>query len=201
MASLSFSVKDLPPEGTRIACVVGREELQLEEKDPGIRDVLALTATIRAEEADFQVEGELNGLLLHDCVRCLEEFAAPADVSFRAVYKDPGSGPGPALGSRRPKRQEPGPGSRAGAGSGTADSVREETDSYPVMEQRIELQEMLREQLILSIPMQPLCSEACQGLCQVCGQNLNVQRCGCEAVRTESPFAILQDAFKLKPWS
>ena len=193
MASLSFSVKDLPPEGTRIACVVGREELQLEEKDPGIQDVLALTATIRAEEADFQVEGELNGLLLHDCVRCLEEFAAPAGVSFRAVYKDPGSGPGQALSSRRPKRREP--------GAGPADSVREETDCYPVMEQRIELQEMLREQLILSIPMQPLCSEACQGLCQVCGQNLNVQRCGCEAVRAESPFAILQDAFKLKPWS
>ena len=191
MTSLSFSVKDLSPDGTRIACVVGREELQLEEKDPGIQDVLALTATIRAEEANFLVEGELNGLLLHECVRCLEEFASPADVAFRASYKDPSS--------RRPNKREPDPGSRSGAGSGPGDSVREETDSYPVMEQRIELQEMLREQLILSIPMQLLCSEECQGLCQVCGQNLNVQRCGCEVVKTESPFAVLQEAFKLKP--
>ena len=176
MASLSFSVKDVPPEGTRIACVVGKEDLQLDERDPGIQDVLALTATIHADETNFLVEGELNGLLLHECVRCLESFATPADLSFRAVYKD--------RSQRRSKEPEAVPG----------DSEREETDCHSVVEQRIELQEMLREQLILSIPMQPLCSEGCQGLCQVCGQNLNVQRCGCKEVKTESPFAILQEA-------
>lgn len=178
MALLSFSVKDVPPEGARVACVVGKEDLQLDEHDPGIQDVLALTATIQAGETDFLVEGELNGLLLHECVRCLETFAAPADLSFRAVYRDPGR--------RRSKEAEAAPG----------DSRAEETDSHPVVEQRIDLQEMLREQLILSIPMQPLCSEGCQGLCQVCGQNLNVRRCGCEEVKTESPFAILHAAFK-----
>ncbi len=176
MASLSFSVKDVPPEGTRIACVVGKEDLQLDEHDPGIQDVLALTATIHADETNFLVEGELNGLLLHECVRCLESFATPADLSFQAVYKD--------RSQRRSKEPEAVPG----------DSEREETDCHSVVEQRIELQEMLREQLILSIPMQPLCSEGCQGLCQVCGQNLNVQRCGCKEVKTESPFAILQEA-------
>ena len=183
MASLSFSVNDLSSEGTRIACVIGREDLQLEENDPGIRDALALTATLCAEESNVLVEGELNGLLLHECVRCLEEFVAPAEVSFRAVYADPSRG--------RSKRPE--------SGAKPGDSGREETDCYPMTEQRIELQAMLREQLILSIPMQPLCSEDCQGLCQVCGQTLNVRRCGCEAVKTASPFAILREAFKLKP--
>ena len=177
MASLSFSAKDLPPEGTRIDCVVGKEDLQLEENDPGMQDVLALTATIRAEETDFRVEGELNGLLLHECVRCLESFTRPADLSFRVVYKEL---------SRRLSKEP----------KAAGDSEPEETDCHPVVEQRIELQEMLREQLILSVPMQPLCSEACQGLCQVCGQNLNVQRCGCGEVKVESPFAILQEAFK-----
>jgi uncharacterized protein len=181
VASLSFSVKDIPPEGTRIACVVGREELQLEENDPGIQDVLALTATLHAEEANVRVEGELNGLLLHECVRCLEEFATPAALSFRALYKD--------LSQRHSKKQEP--------DAVPGDSDPEETDCHLVVEQRIALQAMLRERLILSIPMQPLCSEECQGLCQVCGQNLNVQRCGCEGVKTESPFASLQKAFKL----
>ena len=177
MASLSFSVKDIPPEGARLACVVGKEDLQLEANDPGIQDELALTATIRAEEADFLVEGELNGLLLHECVRCLEAFTTPADLSFRTVYKE--------LSRRRSKEPE-----------AAGDSEPEETDCHPVVEQRIELQEMLREQLILSIPMQPLCSERCQGLCQACGQNLNVRRCGCEEVKAESPFAILQEAIQ-----
>ena len=178
MASLSFSVKDVPPEGTRISCVVGKEDLQLDENDPGIQDVLALTATIHAEETDFLVEGELNGLLLHECVRCLETFATPADLSFQVVYQDPGRW------------------QSKGVEAVHGDSGAEETDCRSVLEQRIELQEMLREQLILSIPMQPLCSEGCQGLCQVCGQNLNVQGCGCKEVKTESPFAVLQAAFK-----
>ena len=181
VASLSLSVKEIPPEGTRITCIVGREELQLEEKDLALKDGLALTATVRAEDANFWVEGELNGLLVHECVRCLEEFTAPADLSFRALYKD--------LSRRRAKRQEP------NAGPWAPD--REKTDCHLVVEQQIELQEMLREQLILSIPMQPFCSEGCRGLCQVCGQNLNVQTCGCEEVNTKSPFAGLHDALKL----
>ena len=123
------------------------------------------------------LEGELNGLLLHECVRCLESFTRPADLSFRVVYKEL---------SRRLSKEP----------KAAGDSEPEETDCHPVVEQRIELQEMLREQLILSVPMQPLRSEACQGLCQVCGQNLNVRRCGCGEVKVESPFAILQEAFK-----
>ncbi len=178
MASLSLSVKDVPAEGTRITCVVGKEDLQLDENDPGIQDVLALTATVHAQEMNFLVEGELNGLLLHECVRCLETFATPAELSFRAVYHDP---------ERRQSK---------GAKAVHEDSRAEETDCHSVVEQRIELQEMLREQLILSIPMQPLCSEGCQGLCQVCGQNMNVQGCGCKEVKTGSPFAVLQAAFK-----
>ena len=187
VTSLSFSVKEIPPEGTRIACVVGKEELQLEEKDLGLQDGLALTATIRAEDPNFWVEGELNGLLVHECVRCLEEFTAPADLSFRALYKD--------LSRRRAKRQEP--------NAVHGDPDREKTDCHLVVEQQIELQEMLREQLILSIPMQPLCSKGCRGLCQVCGQNLNVQTCGCEGLKTKSPFADLYDALKLlqKPFA
>lgn len=181
VTSLSFSVKDIPPEGLRVACVVGSEDLQLEAQDPGIQDALALTAIICAEEADFLVDGELNGLLRYECVRCLEEFATPVTLAFRAVYKDPSP--------RRSKKQEP--------DAVPEDSDRQATDCYPVLEQRIELQEMLREHLILSVPMQPLCGEGCHGLCQTCGQNFNVRRCGCEGVKTESPFAVLQEAFKL----
>ncbi len=39
---------------------------------------------------------------------------------------------------------------------------------------------MVREQLVLSLPADPVCREDCQGLCTVCGANLNERDCGCD---------------------
>jgi uncharacterized protein len=50
---------------------------------------------------------------------------------------------------------------------------------------------MLREQVILDAPMQPLCREECQGLCPVCGQDRNERRCDCREQEQTSPFAVL----------
>lgn len=181
MASLVVSLRDIPPEGMRVTCTVGGEDLQLAEKDPGIKDVLALTVDVYADEAHSHcwVDGELHGLLIHDCVRCLEAFDVPADVSFRALYKDLEWRGAPGWEDQR-----------------DGESDREAVDYYPMVTHHIELHDALREHVILSAPMQPLCSETCQGLCQVCGQNLNVKTCDCEEVRVPSPFAVLQDVFK-----
>lgn len=40
--------------------------------------------------------------------------------------------------------------------------------------------EQIRENLILNIPIQPLCKHDCKGLCQVCGKNKNISSCSCE---------------------
>ncbi len=180
MSSLSVSLRDIPSEGMRVACVVGREDLQLAEKDPRIKDVLALTADVQADGEDWRVEGEVHGLLVHECVRCLEAFDMPADISFRALYKD------------LEQRGAPG----RGSDHGEEESDREAVDYYPTVMRRIELHDVLREHVILSAPMQPLCSEICRGLCQVCGQNLNMKACECEEVKVKLPFAVLQDVLK-----
>ena len=44
----------------------------------------------------------------------------------------------------------------------------------------IDLSPLVRELSLLEIPMKPICREDCQGLCMVCGQNLNEADCGCE---------------------
>ena len=180
MASLSVSLRDIPSEGMRVTCAVSGEDLQLAEKDPGIKDVLALTADVHADDTDCWVEGELHGLLVHECVRCLEAFDMPADISFQALYKN------------LERRVAPG---RAG-GHDEEESGREASDYYPMVMHHIELHDALREHIILSAPMQPLCSEKCRGLCQVCGQNLNMAVCACEEVKVTSPFAVLQDVLK-----
>jgi uncharacterized protein len=51
---------------------------------------------------------------------------------------------------------------------------------------------MVREQCYLAIPMKPLCRPDCQGLCPVCGTNLNIERCQCNPQWQDPRLAVLQ---------
>src|ERR671919_630513 len=45
--------------------------------------------------------------------------------------------------------------------------------------EQIDLNELLREQFYLALPMKPLCRDECKGLCPQCGTNLNTGTCDC----------------------
>ncbi len=51
----------------------------------------------------------------------------------------------------------------------------------------IDLTQIIRDYIILSIPMKPLCSSECKGICEVCGINLNKKDCGHKKVETIDP--------------
>ena len=52
--------------------------------------------------------------------------------------------------------------------------------------------DLLREQFQLALPMKPLCSEACRGLCPECGANLNRTECECKPVWEDPRLAALK---------
>jgi len=49
----------------------------------------------------------------------------------------------------------------------------------------VDLSEVIREALILAIPIKPLCSPDCKGLCPVCGANLNEETCDCKSEKVD----------------
>ncbi len=53
----------------------------------------------------------------------------------------------------------------------------------------IDLTEDIREDIILSIPVKPLCRADCRGICPLCGKELNDGECGCSDQVADSPFA------------
>ncbi len=55
---------------------------------------------------------------------------------------------------------------------------------------------LIKEIVLLTLPMKPLCSEECKGLCPVCGINKNKEKCEHEGVNKYSPFTELLDKFK-----
>ena len=56
-------------------------------------------------------------------------------------------------------------------------------DMYPITDGVIDLGPMVRDAIVLDLPMAPLCSEDCAGLCPQCGANRNEGDCGCVAPR------------------
>jgi len=57
----------------------------------------------------------------------------------------------------------------------------------------IDLAPLLREYALLEIPISPLHSPDCKGLCPECGQDLNIRDCGHRPQEDDSPFAKLKD--------
>jgi uncharacterized protein len=58
--------------------------------------------------------------------------------------------------------------------------------------EEIDLSEIIREMLLLDIPLRYLCSESCKGLCPRCGRNLNVDSCACAKTPADPRFAVLK---------
>ncbi len=64
-----------------------------------------------------------------------------------------------------------------------ADAVAAEDELYPLEDDTIDLGPMVRDALVLELPMAPLCREDCAGLCPQCGADRNEGPCGCVAPR------------------
>lgn len=61
---------------------------------------------------------------------------------------------------------------------------------------KIDLTEIVRNNIILNLPIQYLCKDNCEGLCQKCGTDKNENDCDCEKEKINSKFEILKNLFK-----
>src|SRR5688572_13678988 len=112
----------------------------------------------------YQVAGRARTSLELDCGRCLEPFFVPVDATFDLRYV--------------PQAHNTGEDER---------QIQEEdlATAYH-REGLLDVTELLREQFQLAVPMKPLCTEDCRGLCPTCGTNLNKTKCEC-APKWEDP--------------
>jgi uncharacterized protein len=69
--------------------------------------------------------------------------------------------------------------------------VPDNPDAYPIEGESLDLQPMVREMVLLSLPDTPLCKADCPGLCPQCGADLQIAPCGCQAQRFDERWAIL----------
>jgi uncharacterized protein len=68
----------------------------------------------------------------------------------------------------------------------------EEVDVVSFDEPVLPLAEIAREQVLMAIPMKPLCREDCRGLCPVCGTDWNAGDCRCEKSPVDPRLEVLK---------
>lgn len=180
MALSSVNLTDIPKEGLVLSLDATAEDLALAPDEGRIRGALSLSVEFLRADRDVTVTGVLSGAVVRECVRCLEEYEDHLRLPFVALYRPVGEEPRKGSGPPRP-----------GAGD-RPDRPEPNEELYPYAGDKLDLAPMLREQIILAAPMQPLCEEGCLGLCSVCGQNRNERACGCREPESRSPFLILR---------
>ena len=184
MDLLTPLLADITVDGLSLVGDVTAEELGLTEEDAVVRGPLAVSLDLTNVEGLVAVTGVLEGTIVRECVRCLKEYEDPLAFSVRAAFI-----PEPKSAPRHPKRVDP---RKARAEVVEAEQEEEPDDQYQYQGNQLELAPMLREHVILSMPMQPLCSDDCLGLCARCGKNLNEGPCQCAAEPPIPTFRVVQ---------
>lgn len=172
---------DIPNEGLTLSYDLRAEELMLTPDEARLPNGLSLSLEIFRIGTSVHVTGLLAGTFLRECVRCLKEYEdstrLPVSVEYRPVER-------PKIRQAKSIPAEPenllGPEQDLGA------------DVYSFLGDRLDLTGMVREQVIMATPMQPLCSEECRGLCPVCKQDRNQVQCGCIEMNRPNPFSVLR---------
>jgi uncharacterized protein len=184
MELLKPLLADFTADGLSLVGEVTAEELDLTQDDAQVLGPLAVSLDLTNVEGLVAVTGVLEGTIVRECVRCLKKYEDPLAFSVRAAFI-----PEPKSASRHQKRIDP---RKARTEVVEAEPEEEPDDQYHYQGNQLELASMLREHVILSMPMQPICSDDCLGLCAQCGKNLNEGPCQCVGEPPIPTFRVVQ---------
>jgi len=122
-------------------------------------------------EGELRIQGRYTVEMAAQCDRCLGGARFPLDSGFDLFYR-------PASFIAREEEVE-------------IDEGEAEIGFYE--HGGLELEEILREQVLLALPMQRVCSGDCKGICPVCGRNRNETRCDCRIENTDDRWGALRN--------
>lgn len=159
---------------TEIIKVFEPADLPGEGEDYRVISPVELRLTIHRDNDRFRLVGTVKTRLELDCSRCLEAFVLPVDRAFDLRFL---------------------PATVVDAAKDEDDEAEVEEDDVSITyyrDEQIDLIEVLREQFYLDLPMKPLCSPACKGICPQCGTNRNLAPCDCNPQMEDPRMAGLK---------
>ncbi|MEW6456551.1 MAG: DUF177 domain-containing protein [Acidobacteriota bacterium] len=157
---MRVNILDIPNEGLEIVQEFKFEDFMLLEKNSYFLGPAQVKIKITKKAEKAIIEGQIFTQISLICSRCLSDYTMEINSSFNLVYY-----PMEQFLSEELKEKE----------------LREkDLESLYYRNNELNIDSIILEQINLSIPLKPICSENCKGLCEICGVNLNIKSCGCE---------------------
>jgi uncharacterized protein len=152
-----IDIDKLPHDGLKISRDFDFPSSELiEEGVVFLRPAHADVSVAKIGQEEVRIKGRITTCLSFVCGRCLTPFEFPVDARFDLVF----------LPEELHDVQD--------------ELGEEDLDQLFYTDRRIDLREVVLEQLNLTFPAKPLCSESCEGICAVCGRIRRHGECGCE---------------------
>ena len=120
---------------------------------------------------DIRIKGDLSTRLEVACARCLEPVKLDVRRNFELLYRPLGTD--------------------AGRAELSVTAAEAEVGYY--QGEGLLLEDVLREQILLEVPLKAICREDCKGLCAHCGKNLNEGACSCAEPIEDPRWAALKE--------
>ena len=147
------------------------DELELDEGELRLIAPADVRGRIRRKGDEVELSGTFQAELETPCARCLKPVAIPVGAEFSERFV-------PAVSWRSAEQHE---------------LAREDLNLSVFDGEAIDLDQLVREEIVLAAPAQVLCREDCQGLCPTCGRDKNAAACGCDTGEIDSRWEELKD--------
>jgi uncharacterized protein len=146
------------------------DELVLEDDRVRLLEAPAVSGNVRQHGNRVRVSGRVIARAQVECDRCLKLVELPIDSQFKLEY----------VTAEDYRAQQ------------IVELTEEDLDLSVFDGEAIDIDELVKEELLLAVPDQVLCVETCKGMCPVCGVNKNSVACECEAQETDPRWAGLK---------
>jgi uncharacterized protein len=134
-------------------------------------EALEWSATLQRNGGGVRFAGDLRTRIELACVRCLQPISEDVSRGFDLFFE-----------TRESQLFE---------NNQEVELNESDIDTAFIVGSELHVDEVMREQVVLSVPMKPLCSPECKGLCSNCGANLNQESCGCSTRVSHPAFESL----------
>jgi len=162
-------VSEISPTGNRY--ILPGLKSPVPPEDFTVSGPFAAHCTLKRQgESKVEMQGRLQTRLAIICDRCLATYEIGVDTELHLLFE------WASTDAWQLKEVE---------------CTRSDLDSIILDEPVVDLDDILRQQLYLALPMKNLCSEQCKGICLQCGANRNLGACSCDEHQPGSPFAVL----------
>lgn len=169
---MKIIVSEIPENGMEL------ELSETIESDSFLKILSPVHAFIRVDKKDSEIflKGTANVKVQQQCSRCLKIFDVDLKIDIDTLYRP----------SKEINIEE------------HYELKSDELDTGFYRNDEIVVDDLLKEQILLNLPMKPLCSDQCKGLCPKCGADLNITQCNCEVSEVDERLAILKQLLKRK---